>query len=64
MQTVNLKFQIRENVNKKTSQAVDQFFAGSQNNSVLESVLRNAVTDLEYQTGITSEQILSRLSKL
>lgn len=63
MQTVNLKFQSREIVNKKISQAVDRFFAGSRTNSILESGLRNAVSNLEFQTGISSELDFGRLSK-
>jgi len=64
MRTVNLKFQTREKVNKMKSQSVDQFFSNpSSQNPVLESALRNAVIDLESYTGITSDQVLSRLSK-
>ena len=64
MQTVNLKFPTREKVNKKTSQAVDKFYAGSQNNPVLESALSNVVYNMEQLINVSSRQLLGRLSSL
>lgn len=65
MQTVNLKFQTRENVNKKTSQAIDRLFDGeTSQNPTLETVLRNAVFNMERVINISSRQLLGRLSKL
>jgi hypothetical protein len=65
MQTVNLKFQIREKVNKNTSQAIDRLFDGeTSQNPTLETVLRNAVYNMERVINISSRQLLGRLSKL
>jgi hypothetical protein len=65
MQTVNLKFQTREKVNKNTSQAIDRLFDGeTSQNPTLETVLRNAVFNMERVINISSRQLLGRLSKL
>jgi hypothetical protein len=65
MQTVNLKFQTREKVNKNTSQAIDRLFDGeTSQNPTLETVLRNAVYNMERVINISSRQLLGRLSKL
>lgn len=65
MQTVNLKFQTREKVNKNTSQAIDRLFDGeTSQNPTLETVLRNAVYNMEQVINISSRQLLGRLSKL